>query len=117
MERFHDASARPETTLVFEDAWNGVCAGLAAGMHVVWVPDLNEAPGLPSESPGITAEMKSRVHRLSSLEDFDPTLFGLPPYPYNNPGNYGQLMHLIKAEFEPRVVLIFYEASDHPVRL
>ena len=77
LARFSDPSARPETTLVFEDSWNGVRAGLAAGMKVVWVPEADEPAGFPCD-PDLTVVMMVRVVRLASLEEFDPTLFGLP---------------------------------------
>lgn len=62
--------------LVFEDAPNGVEGALAAGMQVVWVPDPNcvEAIGRTGGSrpqPTLT---------LSSLLDFDPSVFGLPAF-------------------------------------
>ncbi|EUB58122.1 Haloacid dehalogenase-like hydrolase domain-containing protein 1A [Echinococcus granulosus] len=79
LKRFNDPSAREESTLVFEDAWNGVQAGLAAGMFVVWVPDAIEDPGFPTDSR-LTEEEKTRIVRLNSLEEFDPSRFGLPPY-------------------------------------
>uniref|UniRef100_A0A5K3FJR4 Pseudouridine-5'-monophosphatase n=1 Tax=Mesocestoides corti TaxID=53468 RepID=A0A5K3FJR4_MESCO len=79
LRRFNDPSARPETTLVFEDSWNGVRAAVAAGMYVVWVPDPAEAPGFPDDN-GLTDEAKSRILRLTSLECFDPADYGLPPY-------------------------------------
>ncbi|VDN10866.1 unnamed protein product [Dibothriocephalus latus] len=77
LRRFDDPSAEPSNTLVFEDAWNGVAAGLAAGMRVVWVPDKREPQGIPDSS--LSQETISRLTRLTSLEQFDPTLFGLPP--------------------------------------
>ena len=89
MARFSDSSARPEATLVFEDSWNGVRAGLMAGMYVVWVPDAIESENFPCE-PELTEEMKARVLRLSTLEDFDPTLFGLPPFDSTNSAECGQ---------------------------
>ncbi|KAL5963217.1 Pseudouridine-5'-phosphatase [Taenia solium] len=79
LKRFNDPSAREESTLVFEDAWNGVQAGLAAGMFVVWVPEAFEGPGFPADAK-LAEEERARVIRLNSLEEFDPSLFGLPPY-------------------------------------
>lgn len=69
-KRFDD-SPQHNKILVFEDAPNGAEAGLAAGMHVVWVPD-------PRAD---RSKLGTRVTQvLDSLEDFQPEKFGLPAY-------------------------------------
>jgi beta-phosphoglucomutase-like phosphatase (HAD superfamily) len=60
--------APPEACLVFEDAPAGIQAALAAGMHVVSVPD----PAIPADFPPVD-------EILASLGDFRPELWGLPP--------------------------------------
>uniref|UniRef100_A0A1I7ZTK2 Pseudouridine-5'-monophosphatase n=1 Tax=Steinernema glaseri TaxID=37863 RepID=A0A1I7ZTK2_9BILA len=71
MKKFAVIPTSPSNVLVFEDAANGVESGLAAGMRVCAVP----TPGVP-----FPEETRSRADVvLNSLEEFDPTMFGLPP--------------------------------------
>lgn len=67
--RFPD-NPKPEQCLVFEDAPNGVTAGVSAGMQVVMVPD----PHIEEE------QRKHATVVLNSLEEFKPELFGLPAF-------------------------------------
>jgi pseudouridine-5'-monophosphatase len=63
--------ARPACCLVFEDAPAGVQAARLAGMSVIAVPDSN----LEESAFGDAHQV------LRSLEQFDPALWGLPPFP------------------------------------
>lgn len=69
-ESFQGGAPSSDSILVFEDAPNGVEAALKAGMRVVMVPDSN----LSHASRGMAHQ------ELSTLEDFDPSLWGLPPF-------------------------------------
>ncbi|CAO3642187.1 unnamed protein product [Cunninghamella blakesleeana] len=60
--------------LVFEDAVNGVQAGLNAKMHVVWIPDENIL-----KLSGAN-ETHGAIEVLKSMSNFDPTKYGLPEY-------------------------------------
>ncbi|XP_060644961.1 probable pseudouridine-5'-phosphatase isoform X2 [Drosophila nasuta] len=68
-DRFAD-KPEPANCLVFEDSPNGVTAGESAGMQVIMVPDSRLSPDRCSHATQV----------LSSLEDFQPELFGLPPF-------------------------------------
>ncbi|KAL6735663.1 hypothetical protein Aduo_006080 [Ancylostoma duodenale] len=71
MRRFPEQPVSASRVLVFEDAPNGVKAALAAGMQCVMVPD----EMFREEAQKLNAD---RI--LSSLEEFKPEEFGLPPF-------------------------------------
>ncbi|MFC1849177.1 HAD-IA family hydrolase [candidate division CSSED10-310 bacterium] len=62
--------AEPSFCLVFEDSPAGVTAAKAAGMAVIAVPDPNINP----------EAVKAADQTLNSLAEFDPILWGLPPF-------------------------------------
>jgi pseudouridine-5'-monophosphatase len=63
------------TCLVFEDAPSGVLAGLNAGMHVCWIPDINLA---------VDNDLKERVSDLIfSMEDFGSNNLFYPQFQKN----------------------------------
>ena len=71
--RFPSPPTSPGHVLVFEDAPNGVTAARAAGMKVVMVPDQR-----------VDMEKCLQAHLvLNSLEEFDPTVWGFPPFDSN----------------------------------
>jgi HAD superfamily hydrolase (TIGR01509 family) len=63
---------QPEHCLVLEDAPSGVEAALTAGMAVVAVPN----PAMPASA------YRGANQALTSLELFDPAIWGLPPFPH-----------------------------------
>lgn len=67
--RFPD-KPNPSDCLVFEDAPNGVKGAVAAGMQCVMVPD----------SIIVDEQRKEATLVLNSLADFQPEVFGLPPF-------------------------------------
>ena len=68
--RFSVKPTSPSNVLVFEDAPNGVQAGRAANMNVVMVPDSR-----------VDSSLCTKAHLvLKSLEEFDPEIWGLPPF-------------------------------------
>ena len=62
---------QPSSCLVFEDAPSGVEAARSAGMSSVMVPDPQLDPALTTEADEV----------LSSLLQFQPERWGLPPFP------------------------------------
>jgi len=69
LEAARRLGADPAQCLVFEDAPNGVAAALAAGMHVIGVPE-----------SGHEDRVREAHEVIPSLEAFDPAAWGLPPY-------------------------------------
>ncbi|CAL5011428.1 unnamed protein product [Urochloa decumbens] len=69
MSRF-ESDVKPGNCLVFEDAPLGVAAAKTAGMHVVMVPDARLDVSHHKEADQV----------LSSLLDFNPRDWGLPPF-------------------------------------
>jgi len=61
--------------LVFEDAILGVQAGKRAGMSVIWVPDPNLL-----DVPYSAGDDEKADQVITSLENFVPDNWGLPPY-------------------------------------
>ena len=62
--------------LVFEDSVQGVIAGVRAGMQVVWIPDPRmDTQEMMEKEPELRPTMI-----LSSMKDFKPEVFGLPPF-------------------------------------
>lgn len=65
-----EATPPPSQCLVFEDAPTGVAAAKAAQMCCIMVPDPNLARDQTKQADVV----------LSSLMDFDPAAYGLPPF-------------------------------------
>jgi len=67
----------PADCLVLEDAPSGVRAAAAAGMRCVVVPSVRRRESYPETDPGASA---GPVQTLTSLLDFRPEEYGLPPF-------------------------------------
>ncbi|CAL8071584.1 unnamed protein product [Calicophoron daubneyi] len=76
--RFTNPPSNPGTVIVFEDSPLGVQAGVAAGMHVIWVPQPQEPPGDVPDT--MSASSASHVTRIPTLLEFKPEMFGIPPF-------------------------------------
>ena len=62
--------------LVFEDSVSGVIAGVRAGMQVVMIPDPRmDVQSMKRKEPDLRPTLI-----LSSMKDFKPQVFGLPPF-------------------------------------
>ncbi|KAJ1646003.1 Pseudouridine-5'-phosphatase [Coemansia erecta] len=70
-----DSSLRPQDCLVFEDASNGIEAANNAQMSSIWVHDTRFSLDPSSESAAHAA-----TERITTLEDFVPEKYGLPPF-------------------------------------
>ncbi len=68
--------ADPSCCLVFEDSPAGVQAARAAGMWAIAVPD----PNMELAAYGLAHQV------LANLGQFDPALWGLPPFALQQPG-------------------------------
>ncbi|KAJ6822452.1 (DL)-glycerol-3-phosphatase 2 [Iris pallida] len=71
----------PSKILVFEDAPTGVAAAKSAGMSVVMVPDKNLD----------ASYLKHADQVLTSLQDFNPREWGLPPFDASGPSSSSRL--------------------------
>lgn len=77
IKRFKTKPESPNKVLVFEDSINGVQAALNAGCKVVFVP---QEKFKTDDWDDKIAEIKPKCSEiLSSLKEFDPEKFGLPP--------------------------------------
>ncbi|KAL2635537.1 hypothetical protein R1flu_007016 [Riccia fluitans] len=68
--RFQEPGLETKNALVFEDAPTGVAAAIAAQMPVIMVPDSRLDKSLQQDATQV----------LSSLLEFDPVFWGLPPF-------------------------------------
>lgn len=66
---------QPKDCLVFEDSTAGLKAANNAEMSSVWVQDIRFT--LDPSAPVLSHDA---TERILTLEDFDPTKFGLPPF-------------------------------------
>lgn len=74
----YDLSIKPEECLIFEDAMPGFISGKRAGGYVIWVPDERALNVIPeNEINTLVGENNEHGIVLKSLEDFDPSDYGL----------------------------------------
>ncbi|GME84297.1 unnamed protein product [Ambrosiozyma monospora] len=69
---------KPEECLIFEDAIPGFISGKRAGGYVIWVPDSHALELLDKKQISeLVGEENQHGIILKSLEEFDPSKFGL----------------------------------------
>jgi pseudouridine-5'-monophosphatase len=74
----HGQNIKPEECLVFEDAMPGFLSGKRSGGYVIWVPDQRALDVIQKdEITKLIGESNEHGVILKSLEDFEPSDYGL----------------------------------------
>lgn len=78
LNKKYDIDVKPEECLIFEDAIPGFISGKRAGGYVIWVPHKNVINLVSDqEKENLMAPNKEHGIMLKSLEEFDPSKYGL----------------------------------------